>query len=171
MTSFNQLTKIIACLALAMMIFGQPISLIAATPMIANEPAIDVALRGQNELHGQVVDKNGLPTSGVVVVFEDGQKSSAVETITDEQGRFAFASVPAGASLIQVGDTSTSVRTWAVNTAPPSAQQAVVISTSPTVRGQAGAGCLTRRGVAALAIWGVAVGIGIYEGVKVKATN
>ncbi len=168
MTSFNQLTKIIACLALAMMIFGQPISLIAATPMIANEPAIDVALRGQNELYGQVVDKNGLPISGVVVVFEDGQKSSAVETITDEQGRFAFASVPAGASLIQVGDTSTSVRTWAVNTAPPSAQQVVVVSTSPPVRGHASAGCLTRRGVAALAIWGTAVGIGIWHGVASK---
>ena len=168
MASFNKLTKIIVCLALAMMIFGQPISLIAATPMIENKPAIDVALQGQNELHGQVVDENGLPTSGVVVVFEDVKKSSVVETITDEQGRFAFASVPAGASLIQVGDTSTSVRTWAVNTAPPSAQQAVVVSTSPTVRGQASAGRLTRREVAALAIWGTAVGIGIWHGVASK---
>lgn len=170
MVTYKNLSKTLALLTLTVMVLGQPGQLMAAAP-IATPPTkpkiIDVALQGQNELYGRVVDTQGQPTPGATVILADSHNASLASTNADAQGRFAFAGVPAGPAVLQVGDSRTHLRTWAVKTAPPVAQQEVLLTTSsPTVRGQLH--CISPAGTMILAAWGIALGIGIYEGVKCR---
>jgi hypothetical protein len=168
MVTYKNLSKTLALLALTVMVLGQPIQLMAAAPIakaFVEQKTVDIALRGQNELYGRVVDTQGQPTPGATVILADIHNVSLASTNADPQGRFAFAGVPTGHVVLQVGDSQTQMRTWAAKTAPPAAQQEVLLTTSsPTVRGQYGG--LGATGTTILAAWGVALGIGIYEGVK-----
>jgi len=154
-----------AGLAIAMMVLSAPIQLIAATPDNDIHPKVlDIALHGQNELYGQAVDANGNAAAGTTISLSNLKEATITETVTDEQGQFVFTNVKAGVTVLQIGDASTTVRTWAANTAPPSAHQAVLVDTTPTVRGQ-----LTSRGwFTAAVVTAIVVGaiIGIYQGTK-----
>ena len=164
MVTYKTLSRSMALLALAAMVLGQPAYLLAATPTIDAE-TIDVALRGQNELHGRVINAEGEAASGTVVVLTDGQNVPLVRTVADEDGRFAFAQVPAGPAVLYAGQSQTQMRTWAAETAPPAAQKEVVLNESgSTVRGQLGG--IDTRSATILAAWGVALGIGVYYGTK-----
>ncbi|HJN66881.1 MAG TPA: carboxypeptidase-like regulatory domain-containing protein [Pirellulales bacterium] len=161
----KKLSITVAGLALAMMVLGTPIQLIAATPVNYIHPKIlDIALHGQNELHGQAVDTNGKAAVGTKISLSNPKQKAITETVTDEQGRFVFTNVKAGLTVLQIGDASTTVRTWAANTAPPSAHQAVLVDTTPTVRGQlTSRGWLTTAVVTAIVAGAV---VGIYEAFK-----
>jgi hypothetical protein len=164
MVTYKTISRSMAFLALAVMVLGQPAYLLAAAPAI-NAEVIDVALQGQNELHGRVVNAEGEAASGTIVVLADAANRPLVRTTSDEDGRFAFAQVPAGPAVLHAGQSQTHMRTWAAETAPPAAQQEVVLNEAgPTVRGQLGN--IDTRRAAILAAWGVALGIGIYYGVK-----
>ena len=69
--------------------------------------------------------------------------------------------------MLYTEQSQTALRTWARDTAPPVAQQEVVISENgTTVRGQLGGGGIDARTATILAAWGVALGIGIYYGTR-----
>ena len=165
-TTYKTTCRLGAFLALAVMVVGHPANLMAAAPADSvNASVIDIALQGQNELHGRVVNAEGEAETGAVVVLADAQNVPLVRTVTDEDGRFAFAQVPAGQAVLYTDQTQTPMRTWAAETAPPAAQQEVVLNKSePTVRGQLGN--IDTRTAAILTAWGVALGIGVYYGVR-----
>ena len=163
MVTYKTICRSMAFLALTSMILGQPAYLMAAAPT-GQAKVIDVALQGQNELHGRILDAKGEAAPGTVVVLTDGQNVPLVRTVADEEGRFAFGQVPAGTAVLYAGQTQTHMRTWATGTAPPKASQEVVIDQSqPIVRGQFGG--IDARSAAILAAWGVALGVGIFYGI------
>ena len=163
MVTYKTIIRSAAFLALAVMALGQPAYLMAAQP-ISKIDVLDVALQGQNELHGRVVNAEGKAVSGSVVVLTDAQNVPLVRTVADEDGRFAFAHVPTGHAVLYTDQSQTPLRAWAAETAPPVAQQEVVLESGPTVRGQLGG--LDARSAAILAAWGVALGIGVYYGTR-----
>ena len=166
MVTYKTFCRSLAFLALAVTAVGQPVYLMAAGPVSnSGVRVLDVALQGQNELHGRVLNAEGEVASGTVVVLTDAQNVPIVRTVSNEEGRFAFAQVPAGSAVLYAGESQTPLRTWAAETAPPAAQQEVVLNESgPTVRGQLGN--IDTRKAAILTAWGVALGIGVYYGTR-----
>ena len=166
MVTYKTFCRSLAFLALAVTAVGQPAYLMAAGPVSnSGVRVLDVALQGQNELHGRVLNAEGEVASGTVVVLTDAQNVPIVRTVSNEEGRFAFAQVPAGSAVLYAGESQTPVRTWAAETAPPAAQQEVVLNESgPTVRGQLDN--IDKRRAVILTAWGVALGIGVYYGIR-----
>ncbi|MDG2206544.1 MAG: carboxypeptidase-like regulatory domain-containing protein [Pirellulales bacterium] len=163
MVTYKTICRSMAFLALTSIVVGHPAHLMAAAPT-GQAKVIDVALHGQNELHGRILDAEGKAASGTVVVLTDGQNVPLVRTVSDEEGRFAFGQVPAGTAVLYAGQTQTHMRTWTTGTAPPKASQEVVIDQSqPVVRGQFGG--IDARSAAILTAWGVALGVGVFYGI------
>ncbi|MEC7696030.1 MAG: carboxypeptidase-like regulatory domain-containing protein [Planctomycetota bacterium] len=153
-----------AFLALAVTALGQPAYLLAANPSSKTD-VVDVALQGNNELHGRVINAEGQAVSGSIVVLTDSQNVPLVRTVADEDGRFAFSQVPTGTAVLYTEQSQTPVRTWAADTAPPVAQPEVILNENgPTVRGQLGG--IDVRTATILTAWGVGLGIGVYYGVR-----
>ncbi len=153
-----------AFLALAVTALGQPAYLLAANPNSKSD-VVDVALQGNNELHGRVINAEGQAVSGSIVVLTDSQNAPLVRTVADEDGRFAFSQVPTGTAVLYTEQSQTPVRTWAADTAPPVAQPEVILNEhGPTVRGQLGG--IDVRTATILTAWGVGLGIGVYYGVR-----
>ena len=157
-----------AFLALAVTAFGEPAYLLAANPN-SKIDVVDVALQENNELHGRVINAEGQAVSGSIVVLTDSQNAPLVRTVADEDGRFAFSQVPTGTAVLYTEQSQTPVRTWAADTAPPVAQQEVLLhENGPTVRGQFGG--MDLRTATILTAWGVGLGIGVYYGTR-EVTN
>lgn len=99
-------------------------------------PITDVTLDDTGQFLGQIVDAQGQPRGGVLVVLRQGHREVA-RTLTDTQGQFAVVNVPAGLYQLDVGSTRAVYRVWTAETAPPHAsQQAVLVAeTEPLVRG------------------------------------
>ena len=156
--------RLAAFLALAVTSLGQPAYLLAANPT-SKIDVLDVALQGNNELHGRVMNAEGHAASGSIVVLTDSQNAPLVRTVADENGRFAFSEVPTGTAVLYTEQSQTPLRTWAADTAPPVAKRVVLIrENGPTVRGQLGG--IDVRTAAILTAWGVGLGIGVYYGTR-----
>ena len=99
-------------------------------------PIIDVALDNSGRLVGQVVDAQGQPRDGVVVVLRQGRREVA-RTVTDAQGRFSLVNIQGGFYQLDAGNTRAVYRIWEAQTAPPQTRTlAVLVSdTTPVVRG------------------------------------
>lgn len=111
--------------------FLLPQSLFAAGAGIS-----DAALQNGGTLHGQLVDQEGLPQKGVDVVLRHDLRVVAV-TKTDSLGRFAITGLRAGVYQVVTTRGSHVYRLWAPKTAPPAAQQRILLVTaSEIVRGQ-----------------------------------
>ncbi len=96
----------------------------------------DVALDGARQLHGQLVDRQGNPLANRIV-WAAQANAAPLQTVTDEQGRFAVPGVRGGICQLQSGGSVTLCRCWANNTAPPAAvQELLVVSDGQTQRGQ-----------------------------------
>lgn len=113
----------------------------AETAPAAKPRAIDVALRPEGMLVGQVVSASGAPLSQseVKLRMHDGREAVAK---TNDQGGFAFRGVR-GVVTLHSDKTAAVVRTWAPGTAPPNATPALLMVEGDEVaRGQhyAGAG-------------------------------
>ncbi len=99
-------------------------------------PSADIALQGGGLLIGQVVNAAGQPLVGApVVLTANGQEIARCQT--DKTGTFRVAGLKGGAiEVASVGAVGT-CRLWAPNTAPPAAQQGLlVIANEDIVRGQ-----------------------------------
>lgn len=110
----------------------------AAGPAIAK--VRDVALQSAGVLHGQVVDAQGVPQAQAEVVAVQNGKTLAVAQ-TDAAGHFALADMSGGVYELQTASNTDVYRLWAPRTAPPAAQDSVLlVSDQNVVLGQQGAG-------------------------------
>jgi hypothetical protein len=86
----------------------------------------DVALQSAGILNGQVLDKQGAPQSQTqVAVVKDGQV--AATAFTDSSGRFEVGNLSGGIYQIHTAKGFGIYRVWAPRTAPPAAQEGVLI--------------------------------------------
>ena len=100
----------------------------------------DVSLQAGGELRGQILDQQGRPKAFTKIVLWQNQQVVR-NAKTDLTGRFIMRGLKPGAYQIQSEVASKSVRLWAPRTAPPVAQQAVLLVTgSETARAQIASG-------------------------------
>jgi hypothetical protein len=128
---------VLALLASALMV-GQ-------LPLVAGEAAqfqaVDVALQANGVLVGQLTDSQGQPLAGVPVsVVANGQEVARCQT--SSTGTFQAADLHGGVVQIVAANNARVCRLWAPGTAPPAAQQGVLMVSGNVVRGQCDAvGC------------------------------
>jgi hypothetical protein len=108
-----------------------------AQPVFASNPAIsDASLQDGGVLFGQLVDQQGIPRKAVQVVLRQGQHVVAA-TKTDSLGRFSISGLRAGVYQIETAQGEKVYRLWSPTTAPPAAQQNILMVTAnDVVRGQ-----------------------------------
>ena len=96
----------------------------------------DVSLHENGELRGQVLDQQGRPLALTKVAILQRQELVGYAK-TDITGRFVVRNLQPGVYQIQSAAGIKSVRLWAPRTAPPAAQQAVLlVSEGPATRAQ-----------------------------------
>ena len=96
-------------------------------------PITDVVLDDSGRLVGQIVDAQGNPRDGLVVVLRQGSRNGA-RAVTDSEGRFALSNVSVGLYQLDAGSTRAIYRVWTIQTAPPgSHHQAVLVAETETV--------------------------------------
>jgi hypothetical protein len=92
---------------------------------------MDVTLDEQSTLTGQVVSEQGTPLAGQPVVVTDGLMR--IETTTDAHGNFRVAGIRGGTYQVQVGPQMQMCRAWKAGTAPPNANQGLLVVQSDQV--------------------------------------
>ena len=104
----------------------------AAMPVIQ-----DVALQSGGTFNGQIVDAQGTPVAGsTVLIQQDGQILARTTTAAD--GQFSFTGLRGGVYRVDTPAGSGIYRAWAPQTAPPNANQAIMLTADDTVRAQGG---------------------------------
>jgi hypothetical protein len=126
--------------AVALACFGMFVGQLAraAQPLVT-----DVALGHGGTLVGKIVDRQGVAQAGQAVrVVQQGQVVAAVET--DARGEFQVADLRGGVYQIESAQGVGVYRVWADNTAPPAANDGVlIVHGDDAVRGnQCGGGVL-----------------------------
>ncbi len=129
MKFFPNLQRLAAALATVGLLL--PSSLLAAPQASALRTSqaslIDVALQAEGTFHGRVVDASGRAQPGVEVALVQRQQAVA-STTTDAEGQFAFSGVRGGVYEVTTLGGSEAVRLWAPRTAPPAAQNALLLT-------------------------------------------
>ncbi len=98
--------------------------------------ADDIALKVDGKLRGQILDHQGRPSAFTKIVIVQRQQAVG-HAKTDITGQFVLRGLKPGVYQIHSEVGSKSVRLWAPQTAPPAAQQAVLlVGDANTVRGQ-----------------------------------
>jgi len=107
----------------------------SARPAVTTLGVVDVALDSGGGLNGQAVTAQGQPLANSPVTLDDGARQW--QATTDAAGQFRFDDVRGGSYRIQSGNQVQLCRAWKPGTAPPAANQAVmVVDGQPTVLGQ-----------------------------------
>ncbi|MFV2068550.1 MAG: carboxypeptidase regulatory-like domain-containing protein [Pirellulales bacterium] len=111
-------------------------SMLTAQLVQAAQPLVrDIALQSSGVLQGQVLDTQGIPRAGVQVALTQHGKPVSMAS-TGRDGRFQMANLTGGVYEIQTPMGSNVYRLWAPRTAPPSAQDGVlVVAGDEVVRG------------------------------------
>ena len=98
----------------------------------------DLALQSNGTVHGQVVDAQGVAVAKAPIAIYSGNKEIA-RTETDSTGKFAVAGLQGGVYRVAAAGNQGVYRMWAPRTAPPAAQQGMmVVAQGNVVRGQHG---------------------------------
>ena len=128
---------------------------------------IDVGLESGNILRGAIVNQAGQPAPNVhVLLFQDQQL--AASGVSNVEGKFAIANLRGGLYQIAAGERVVSVRCWAPETAPPTANRSTLIQIEDVQRGQ------VHPGTCALANPWIIAGIAaaaIFIPVAIKANS
>lgn len=113
----------------------------AAGPVDTNvgRGIIDISLQQGDLLHGQLLDAQGIPEANSPVVLTQEGRPIA-DARTDADGTFRVAGVRAGVYELATVHGRGVYRLWAPDTAPPSAQQGVLMYSGEVVRGKGGSG-------------------------------
>lgn len=122
------------------------LGMLAPPNVMANEPATspvavkaqiaDVALAG-GTLNGVVVDGQGNAIAGSVVKLSQSQDKT-IQVVTNKEGEFAINNLTTGVYHISSGSSSSSVRVWDEQVAPPSAKTNVMLVDGEVERAQFG---------------------------------
>ena len=108
-----------------------PAEVQAASPAV-----LDIALAEGGVMRGQVVDEQGqgVAEAPISVIYEGKQ---VAKTVSDAQGRFAVSGLRGGQHVVVSDDHAGLCRVWSAQTAPPSANDRVlIVKGNQTVRGQ-----------------------------------
>ncbi len=125
------------CVAAALSCLGMLLSPTAMTaaPLVALS---DVALGNGGVLVGQVVDAQGAAVAMATVTLAD-HKQEIAQVRADQEGKFSVPGLRGGVYRISFRGQDAMYRLWAPNTAPPVAQQGVILVVGDDViRGQYG---------------------------------
>ncbi len=112
----------------------------AAAPLAAPSPTApsDVALGDGGVLVGQVVDAQGVAVAMAKVTLAD-HKQEIAQVRADQEGKFSVPGLRGGVYRISSRGQDAMYRLWAPHTAPPVAQQGVILVVGDDViRGQYG---------------------------------
>ncbi|MHC4399067.1 MAG: carboxypeptidase-like regulatory domain-containing protein [Planctomycetota bacterium] len=142
MRSFGLTVKL--ALGLAALGLCLPPSVLAAGPAAPAQLFSDVKLHNTPKggtLLGEVRDAQGLAKAKVPVNLYKGGSDGKIHRLagatTDDQGRFAFANLKGGMYGVESLGGSGAYRVWTPNTAPPGAQNGVlIVSGQGVLRGQ-----------------------------------
>lgn len=118
-------------------------------PLPARMPTIsDIALDRLGVLHGTFVNSGGLPQAGILIVARQDQLDPRTAR-TDAKGDFTLPGLKSGNWNITVGSTTSWVRVWTADVAPPAAKSNLLLTgkvlanpTATVVRGQSPDGSL-----------------------------
>jgi hypothetical protein len=135
-----------------------PQPLFAAAPASGTPTVVDVKLQDGGVLYGQVVDSQGAPRANLpVAVLAADQQVAASKTGSD--GTFAFRGLRGGVYQVTTPEGYGVCRVWAPLTAPPNAQNGVMlVAGQGLVRAQGLGGFISHPWVVA-AIIGTAVAV------------
>ncbi len=133
----------VACLGVL-----SPAATFGATPDVLQSRSAslikDVELSANGTLDGQIVDQQGNQVSGAAVTLLQGNQQVA-QTRTDTSGSFSVPGLRGGTYQIASVHGVNVYRAWAVETAPPTAADSVLlVSQQSVVRGQCPGGCGTQ---------------------------
>ena len=155
--------RITVMLAMATMLVRIPLAAAAGLPSQTYRDGSQVAVRDlelgrQGTLKGQIVTAQGVAAGGkAVAVYAAGQQIAAATTAAD--GTFAFDGLRGGSYQIVANGSVADCRLWVAGSAPPNAQQSILIVAPTTqVRGQDDGG---------LNPWPTIAGIGLFAGITV----
>jgi len=124
---------LLACLG---MVFPQVAKAEAPAAQFQAHKTMDVVLFQGSQLLGQVVNPQGHPKAGAIVLLRQRNRDVA-QVRTDDQGRFSVKGLSGGAYELVTADTSRQIRAWSNVMPPPAASQvALLIVAGTTVRGQ-----------------------------------
>jgi len=108
--------------------------------MLTTSRVADVALTSAGQLHGQVLNAQGVPQSQVRVAVGRMNEQPMFVT-TNAEGKFIVSGISAGVYQVQTSAAANVYRVWAPRTAPPSAQAGVlVVNNNQVVRGYGNGG-------------------------------
>ncbi len=133
----NSLKFSVAALSCLGMLLS-PTAMVAA-PLAAPSPTApsDVALGDGGILVGQVVDAQGVAVAMARVTLAD-HKQEIAQVRADQEGKFSVPGLRGGIYRISSRGQYAMYRLWAPHTAPPVAQQGVVLVVGDVIRGQYG---------------------------------
>ncbi len=97
----------------------------------------DVALQSDGAFSGRTVGREGQLLGGQLVSLWHNRRELA-RTQSTADGVFSFRDLRPGHYQIMTTDDIVNCRLWATNTAPPAAQNAIVLYSGSIVRGQCG---------------------------------
>lgn len=96
----------------------------------------DVALHEGGVLLGQMLDGQGTAVAGAKVTVHAAGKQVA-QSVTDQTGKFRVTGLKGGVHQVVAAEQQSIYRLWAPQTAPPAAQQGLMlVSSNDLVRGQ-----------------------------------
>ena len=128
----------LACLGLVcpVGVWAEPPSSQTAPAYIQTQPpaVVDLSLQDGDAVTGRLLNQNGRPLPNVTVAMLQ-QGSLQLQTVTDDNGWFRLCGVTPGQYQIAAADATATCRVWTDAARPPSAQDAVLLVTSNTLRG------------------------------------
>lgn len=131
------------CMAMALSTMLAAHSVVEAAPGLDAQAKFprtsDVSLQANGDLRGQILDQQGQPQALTKVALLQNQKTIGHAT-TDITGQFVIRGLRPGAYQVQTEDGGQPVRLWAAQTAPPAAQQTVLLITSSDIARAQGGG-------------------------------
>jgi len=131
------MAKVLRGGAVALACFGLLIPRFALASEPTGRAVVDVALRDGGVLSGQVVNAQNVALANREVrVLQNAQEIAGAKT--DAEGRFAIEGLRGGVYQVVTAQGSGVYRLWAPQTAPPSAEPAVLLVGGDVVRGQEG---------------------------------
>lgn len=98
------------------------------TSKTAEAPKLaDVALTAEGKLLGQVIDRKGVAKGNTSITISTSRGEVVSKVKADAQGYFAAPVGKGGVYTVATSDSTTAVRVWMKNSAPPTAHDGLMV--------------------------------------------